>query len=105
MLVITQLRRYRIAAGCGPQFAREWARGVAPLRERFGFQVHGWLVDGADEFVWLLRHDTREAFEAADRAYYASPERAALEPDPARLIADPRHDWLIQVHPPAGAPG
>jgi hypothetical protein len=96
----SQLRRYRITAGNGPRFAREWARGVAPLRERFGFRVTGWIVDGTDEFVWLLRHDSRASFEAADRAYYASPQRAALDPDPARLIEEARHDWVTQAHPP-----
>jgi len=88
----TQLRRYRIAAGRAPQFADEWRRGVAPLRERFGFHVSGWLVDGTDEFVWLLQHEDRSTFEAADAAYYASEERASLDPDPARLIHEIRHD-------------
>ena len=96
-----QLRRYRIAAGMARQFAEEWRRGVAPLRERYGFHVTGWLVDGTDEFVWMLRHDSRESFEAADTAYYRSPERAALDPDPARLIEESRHDWVTRVHPPA----
>ena len=94
-----QLRRYRIAAGQAQQFAREWRAGVAPLREQFGFQVTGWLVDGTDEFVWLLRHDERESFEVADAAYYASAERAALDPDPARLIEEAHHDWVTRVHP------
>lgn len=96
--MFSQLRRYRIAAGMAPQFAEEWCRGVAPMRQRFGFAVAGWLVDGTDEFVWVLRHDDRAAFEAADAAYYASPERHALNPDPARLIVETRHDWVTQVH-------
>jgi hypothetical protein len=49
----------------------------------------------------MLRHDSRESFEAADTAYYRSPERAALDPDPARLIEESRHDWVTRVHPPA----
>jgi hypothetical protein len=89
-----QLRRYRIAEGRARQFADEWRQGVVPLRRRHGFEVQGWLVDGTDEFVWLLRHTDRPAFEAADAAYYRSSERAALDPNPARLIEEARHDWV-----------
>ena len=92
-----QLRRYLIRAGEGARFADEWRRGVAPLRERFGFRVQGWLVEGSDEFVWLLEHDDRHAFEAADAAYYASPDRASLDPDPARLIEEAGKDWVTRV--------
>lgn len=93
----TQLRRYRIAEGQASRFAQEWRRGVVPLRRRYGFDVQGWLVDGTDEFVWVLRHTDHSAFEAADAAYYHSPERAALDPNPARLIEDARHDWVTPV--------
>jgi hypothetical protein len=92
-----QLRRYRIDAGRGGQFAAEWRAGVAPLRRQFGFRVQGWLVDGEDEFVWILEHDDQRAFDAADAAYYESPERRQLEPDPARLILDARKDWATAV--------
>ena len=50
-----------------------------------GFDVLGPWVGEDDRFVWLVGH---EDLEAADAAYYASPERAALDPDPARLLAD-----------------
>lgn len=93
----SQLRRYRILTGQADQFAREWRDTVAPLRERHGFHVKGWLVVESDEFVWLLEHEDRQSFEAADAAYYSSAERHALRPDPARLIADARKDWVIAV--------
>lgn len=92
-----QLRRYRISAGNASLFAEEWRRGVLPLRRRYGFRVEGWLVDGTDEFVWLLQHDDRETFDAADAAYYASTERRSLQPDPARLIEEARQDWLTPI--------
>ena len=92
-----QLRRYRIAAGKAAQFAQEWRSGVVPLRRRYGFEVEGWLIDGTDEFIWMLRHTDRAAFEAADAAYYRSSERAALAPDPARLIDEARHDWVTSA--------
>jgi hypothetical protein len=94
-----QLRRYRIQAGRGEQFVREWRDMVAPLRERYGFRVSGWLVDGSDEFIWLLEHDDRDSFDAADAAYYASAQRQALQPDPARLVDDARQDWVTTQFP------
>ena len=71
-----QLRRYRIAPGKLDEFIGVWKAGVVPLRERFGFQVHGaWSI----ELV---------GFDAADAAYYASEERRRLSPDPAEHIAN-----------------
>ena len=92
-----QLRRYRIAAGEAARFAEEWRRGVLPLREKHGFRVQGWLVAGSDEFIWILEHADRSSFEAADEAYYDSAERRSLDPDPARLIVETRHEWVTPV--------
>jgi NIPSNAP len=89
-----QLRRYRIAPRRVAQFAEEWRRGVVPLRQRYGFEIQGWVVDATDEFIWVLRHSDRDSFDAADAAYYRSSERAALDPDPARLIEAAHHDWV-----------
>ena len=38
------------------------------------------VVDGEDRFVWLLEYDGDD-YQAANDAYYASPERRALDPD------------------------
>jgi hypothetical protein len=38
-------------------------------------------------------------WEARDKAYYASPERAALEPDPAQWIARAEHWFVASVLP------
>lgn len=60
-----------------------------PLRRRFGFKVLGaWESAETDTFVWIISHDAD--FISADRAYYESPDRAALRPDPARHILEPR---------------
>ncbi len=85
----TQVHVYRIAPGELDTFVEEWREKVAPLRRSFGFDVLGtWASEEDDTFLWVIAHDGD--FATADRAYYSSPERAALEPDPARLIAEQR---------------
>ncbi len=82
-----QLRVYRIADGRLDDFVTAWRDGVKPLRERFGFAIDGaWTAPATSEFVWLLRYDGPGSFSDADAAYYASPERTRLDPDPARYI-------------------
>ena len=86
--VFYQLRDYRTKPGELTAFIDEWRAGVVPLRQQFGFTVIGaWAIEAEDRFVWILGYDGPE-FEARDAAYYDSPERAALEPDPARRIAE-----------------
>ncbi len=99
--MLFQLRVHRIARGAMEQFVREWNQHVRPLRLAFGFSIVGpWVGDDGETFVWILAHDGD--FEAADEAYYASPERRALDPDPARHIAETR-TWLMRS--PSTAPG
>lgn len=86
-----QLRDYRVREGHLDEFVAEWTAGVLPLRKRFGFTVVAWAVPEASRFVWLIGYDGFEGLEAADTAYYASPERLALTPDPARWLVERRH--------------
>ncbi len=49
-------------------------------------------------FVWLLAHPGGwPEFEGADGAYFASPRRASISPDPARLIEEQRTVLLTEV--------
>ncbi|HYM40498.1 MAG TPA: NIPSNAP family protein [Thermoplasmata archaeon] len=85
--MVSQLRMYKVKAGALEAFVREWRAGVVPLRRKFGFKVEGaWALPERNEFVWILAYDGPEGFEARDAAYYASPERKALTPDPARHL-------------------
>lgn len=87
-----QLRMYVVNDGELDEWVAEWRERVLPLRRAHGFSVQGpWIVPDESRFVWILGH---EDFETADREYYASPERAALDPDPARHLADVKH-WLM----------
>lgn len=88
-----QLRDYRIVAGAMDQWVSEWRAGVVPLRTAAGFEiVAAWAGPRSDRFVWVLAHGSD--FEREDRAYYASAERAAVSPDPARLIAEARSEFV-----------
>jgi hypothetical protein len=98
----TQLRDYRIRDGELERWVEEWRVGVAPLRRAQGFEIAGaWTIPEEGRFVWLLAHTGGwDDFAEADAAYYASPERAALGPDPARLIEEQRNVRLAEVELP-----
>jgi NIPSNAP len=85
-----QLRDYRIREGQLDVFVTEWRTQLAPLRGQMGFTIPGvWTVPEESRFIWLLAHPGDwNAFEEADAAYYASPRRKAIAPDPARLIEE-----------------
>jgi hypothetical protein len=87
-----QLRMYRIHDGELDDWIAEWRQSVLPLRSAKGFEVLGpWVNRAENRFVWVIGH---EDFEAADAAYYDSPERRALHPDPARHLAEAQA-WLM----------
>ena len=95
----TQLRDYRITDGELDRFIQEWQANLAPLRRACGFTIAGaWTVQDESRFVWLLSHpDGWDAFQEADARYFASPERASFDPDPARLIVEQRNARLVEV--------
>jgi hypothetical protein len=92
-----QLRDYMIQAGHFGDFIAAWKAGVVPLRRRFGFEIQAWTVPAESRLIWILRYTGPTTFEEADQAYYDSPERAAIDPDPARWIAEARKSWLTPV--------
>ena len=85
--MVSQLRMYRAKTGELDAFIEEWRTNVVPLRRKFGFAVDGaWTIPEKGEFIWVISYDGPDGFEARDAAYYASPERKALRPDPARHL-------------------
>ena len=84
-----QLREYVVEDGRLDDFVREWRELVLPLRVALGFSVLGpWIDREGSRFVWMIGFDGD--LDAANETYYSSPERAAMDPDPARLIAEIR---------------
>ena len=88
-----QLREYTIEEGRLDDFVEIWRELICPLRVSLGFSVFGpWVDREASRFVWLLGFDGD--IRAANERYNSSPERAAMDPDPARLIVGNRRVWL-----------
>ena len=84
----TQLRIYAINRGKLHQFADVWKAQVLPLRIKHGFKVHNaWIIAETNQFVWLISYNGDKSWESKEKAYYSSPERDAMDPNPARLIA------------------
>jgi hypothetical protein len=84
-----QLREYTIEDGRLDDFVREWRQLILPLRVSLGFGVFGpWVEREASLFFWVIGFDGD--IRAANDVYYASPERAAMDPDPVRLVVESR---------------
>ncbi|MDP9231829.1 MAG: NIPSNAP family protein [Actinomycetota bacterium] len=91
-----QLRSYEVRPGEMEEWLEEWSRLVLPLRLEHGFELVGaWRVEDGDRFVWILAYDGD--FATADADYYASPARAALDPDPARHLENAETRMLHSV--------
>lgn len=94
--MVSQLRIYTINKGKLDEFVEGWKKFVYPLHYK-----HGFTIDRADvirernEFVWIVSYDgPAEEWEAKQKAYYGSPERHAVSPDPAQHIAKTER-WMI----------
>ena len=98
MARVTQLRIYTINRGKLDAFVEAWLAGVYPLRRRNGYEIpQAWVVRERNEFVWLLTYDGPEDWAAKEAAYYASAERAAVDPDPRQYIAQANHYFMEPV--------
>ena len=83
----TQLRDYRVKPGELDRFVEVWRTKVRPLREQKGFVVEGaWRIPSEDRFVWVVSYEGPLTWDAANRSYSESPERKAMEPDPASFL-------------------
>ncbi len=87
----TQLREYTVKPGQLDAFVDVWVRRIRPLRERTGFVIEGaWTIPAEERFIWIVSHDGPAGWEAANKAYYESPERTSMDPDPASFILQQR---------------
>ncbi|HEV2249966.1 MAG TPA: NIPSNAP family containing protein [Candidatus Limnocylindria bacterium] len=94
----TQLREYTITPGQLDTFAEVWSKGVRPLRKTMGFVIEGaWKVPSEGKFVWVVSYDGAAGWDAANKRYYDSPERKAMDPDPASFIIAQRTVFIDRV--------
>jgi hypothetical protein len=77
-MATVQLRRYQVKPDAMADFVKWWP-SVLPPREQYGFEVLFAFVDeSTNQFVWAVTHEgDGEDFDAAEKVYLASPERAA----------------------------
>lgn len=83
-----QLRRYQVKPGHMEDFVDLFEHHLLPVRELYGFTLLvAWRSEDDAEFGWVAGYRGDGHFESADKAYYDSPERAAL-PDPMQHLDD-----------------
>ncbi len=83
-----QVRIYTINRGRLNDFAKLWKSAVYPLRLKQGFKIpFAQIVPETNQFVWCVGFDSEDSWEKKERAYYHSPERETMDPDPAKWIA------------------
>ena len=100
MALIEQLRIFDIRPGAMDAFLDAWLKGVYPLRLRHGYQIpSAWVVEADNRFYWLLTYDGPEDWAEKDRAYYASADRAAVDPDPRQYIMKVEQRFVRRVLP------
>ena len=88
--MLSQLRRYRVRTEDWDEFVALVLDHIVPAREALGFRVEGIWGDPLDgTFVWIVSHEAPDGWDAIERAYYESPERAGLPRDP--------RDFLLEV--------
>jgi hypothetical protein len=93
-----QLREYTVKPGEMDAWLEEWREKIVPLRRRFGFEILGaWNVDGTDQFVWIIGYAGPKSWPEADAEYYQAPERKAIDPDPARHLAQTGSRLMSEV--------
>ena len=56
-----------------------------------------WAIEESSQIVWLINYDGSEGWESKEKAYYSSPEREAMDPNPARLIAKPEQHFVKSI--------
>ncbi|NIA25070.1 MAG: hypothetical protein GWP04_05825 [Gammaproteobacteria bacterium] len=93
-----QLRMYDVAEGKMEEFLAIFP-AVVEARRSVGFDVVGaWTIPEENKFVWIVSTEAPGGIDALSDAYYASPLRAAIDPEPASLL-DEIETRLMQAVP------
>jgi hypothetical protein len=94
----SQFRDYHVKLGEMDDWLDEWRAKLYPIRTERGFRIlAAWIIPESNRFLWIIRWDGPGSFEDADRSYYASDERKAVHPDPARHLERADHYFITQI--------
>jgi hypothetical protein len=87
--MLCQVRTYKVREGDMDEFVALWRDHVVPARAQHGFTVLGaWRDDDSATFTWVVGHEAPDGWDAVDKAYYDSPERASLPRNPGDHLTD-----------------
>jgi hypothetical protein len=79
-----QLRIYKVKEGQMETFLGIFP-AVVEARRAVGFEVTGaWMIPEENQFIWIV--GAEDGIEDTSERYYASEQRKAIEPEPARLL-------------------
>lgn len=93
--MIMQPRIYTINKGKMDEFVKAWLAGVYPLHLEHGYKIgRAGVIQDRNEFVWEVSYDGLEDWDAKQAAYFGSPDRGALDPDPGQYIAKTER-WFV----------
>ena len=96
--MICQLRTYKVREGAMDEFVALFRDHLVPVREAYGFQVLGAWNDPADgTFAWVVGHAAPDGWDAAEKAYYDAPERAAMPANPSDYLESVQTQLLRPV--------
>ncbi len=98
MATLSQLRVYTIKEGKMGDWVEAWKTKIVPLRRKIGFRIDAaWVIEERNQFVWIMSYDGPDDWQSRDAAYFASPERKAIDPDPAAYIAASENSFLSPI--------
>ena len=84
-----QLRLYQLDPDRIDEFITLWREKIVPARRAAGFRVQGaWLSRTEAGFAWVISHRGKGSFEDAEKRYYESDARAAIDPPPTEFLRD-----------------
>ena len=84
----SQLRIYTVDPATSEEWVGLFHSHIVPVREQYGFAVDAsYLSEDGTRFIWVTSHDCPDGWEAAEAAYYDSPERGSLPFSPSDYIS------------------
>lgn len=99
MPMTTQLRTYTVRDGMLDEWVERWREQIVPLRLKLGFTIGGaWVERERNQFVWLISYDGSETFQERNALYWSSPEREAMNLDPADYLTHTDECTVEQVY-------